>query len=312
MPKPVLAIGLLALVFFGACKKDHSVSPFTFTIKLVSGGGQTDTIGNVLKNQLSFLATQGNGAVRDGYLRFETMTANNTIQYTDYHLQNSPQANPIPLFNYAWQLNQTVGTQTLKVILFDSVMEPKDSLTVNATALATSAGWHITSSIPIGTFCVAFGQLPSGRVFTATNKQDYPYYSDDDGGTWHAITTFPMTAHITSIAVSKDNEVFMAVPNIGVYYSQDKGRSWQLRDNNLPLQNYGGSLQCTASGTLLLETVSGPYYSTDKGQTWNWDGQGLLNGAGPAPELPVTAFSMTDGTILAALNGYVVKSTNGG
>jgi hypothetical protein len=308
MPKALLSFCFLSLaLLFAGCKKNHDGPPRQYQILLQSGSGQSDTIGRILKNVLTFSVLKDNQAIREGYVRVITMDCDNSAKYTDYRVVNYSSTPPVAPFEYSWQLNQTVGVQTLKVILMDSVKNPKDSLTVTATGIAPSAGWHISGCIPISTSCVAFAQLPSGRIFTALHQEDYPYYSEDNGSSWHAITSFPLKRQIASIVTTKEDEVFVSIPYIGIYYSRDRGQSWQQRSTGISLTDYYGDLQCTATGILYTRTAYLLYYSTDKGLTWQLSYSGL-----PAGSSFVNFCSMTDGTIITTLNGDLVKSKDGG
>lgn len=295
------------------CTKHHTTPVTGYKLQLVSGGGQGDTIGQFLPNPVVILPTQDDTPMRKGYLRFETMSCDNAPVDADFGLGTSP-------VTYLWQLNQTIGTQTIKVILLDSVKDRLDSTTVTATGIAPSSGWNTSGCIPMNTFCVAFAQLPSGRVFTAIHpasyQSSYPYYSDDDGSTWHAITSFPVTtSQINTIVTTKDNEVFMTIPTMGIYYSNDKGQTWQQRSSGLPMTYYNGDLSCTATGVLIANsgyTSETAYYSADKGVTWQ-PVNGLLMGFTNFTAIDNNfAGSMTDGTIVAILNNSLRKSNDGG
>ena len=211
---------LFAILFLTvACKKNHDTPARVtgYKLQLVSGGSQTDTIGQVLPGPMNVVLVRGNAAPPlNGYIRFETMSCDNTPFDNDIQISYANTGNDSIFVSYSWQLNQTIGTQTAKVILLDSVKDHLDSMTVTATGIAPASGWNTTGCILINTYCTAFAQLPSGRVFTATRmgiyQSSYPYYSDDDGATWHALTSFPVTtSQINSIVTTKDNEVFMKI-----------------------------------------------------------------------------------------------------
>ena len=320
---------LLFAIFFlaVACKKNHDTPPAPVTgykLQMVSGGSQTDTIGQILPGPVNIVLVRGNAAPPlSGYLRFETMSCDNTPFDNDIQISYANTDNDSIFVSYSWQLNQTIGIQTAKVILLDSVKDRLDSMTVTATGIAPASGWNTTGCILINTYCTAFAQLPSGRVFTAIRlgsyQSSYPYYSDDDGATWHALTSFPViTSQINTIVTTKDNEVFMTIPNTGIYYSNDGGQTWQQRSTGLPLTYYSGNLACTATGILIALSGYGgtaqPYYSPDKGVTWQVITNGILIG-GPGAATDATssyAASMTDGTIVAILNGSLRESRDGG
>ena len=110
----------------------------------------------------------------------------------------------------------------------------------------------------------------------------------------------------------------MTIPNTGIYYSNDGGQTWQQRSTGLPLAYYSGNLACTATGILIALSgyggTSQPYYSPDKGVTWQVITNGVLIG-GPGAATAASssnAASMTDGTIVAILNGSLRESRDGG
>jgi photosystem II stability/assembly factor-like uncharacterized protein len=301
---------LILILFITACKKNDDTPALKYKIQLTGGNNQTDTIGRVLKTQVSVLPTIDGHQIREGYVRFETMDCDNSPNDLDIPVRSSDiTVPPVPAY-YTWQLNQTVGAQTLKVILLDSVKNHKDSLTVTATGISPSSGWHISGCIPINSFFVALAQAPSGRIFAATRQQNYPFYSDDNGSAWHALTGFPKKSQIATIVTGQGSDVYATVANTGIYYSPDKGQSWQLRSTGLPMDYYYGDLKCTADGHLFVLMGYGIYYSTDKGQSWQTTGIGITNG--PSSVSTSFATSMTDATIIAILNGTLVKSRNGG
>lgn len=73
-PYLLFAIFLLAV----GCKKSHTNSVTSYRLELVSGGGQTDTIGKYLPNGLYILPIQNGSPMHRGYIRFETMSCDNT------------------------------------------------------------------------------------------------------------------------------------------------------------------------------------------------------------------------------------------
>ena len=313
----LFAIFLLAV----GCKKNHSTpTPVTgYKLQLISGGGQTDTIGQYLPNAVSILPMRDDTPMRGGYLRFETMSCDNTPVDDDIAFGDPYSPSDSIIVSYSWQLNQTIGTQTVKVILLDSVKDHLDSITVTATGIAPSSGWHTSGCIPIFTFCQTFAQLPSGRIFTALHlgsyQSSYPYYSDDDGATWHAVTSFPITtSQISTIVTTKDNEVLISIPNTGIYYSGDKGQTWQQRTSGLPMSYYYGDLSCTATGILIANsgyTGQTAYYSADKGVTWQPMNGLLIGSSGFTATIYSFAGSMTDGTIIAILDNSLRESRDG-
>lgn len=201
-----------------------------------------------------------------------------------------------------------MGRQTLKAILLDSSGNRKDSVTAGATAIAPMHGWYSSGCIPLNTFSETFCKLPSGRILTALHRDDYPYYSDDEGRTWHQLTTLPGKYHITKMIATPLNEGFLSIANAGMFYSDNGGQSWQLRNTGLPsLSGFWGNLQYTKSGKLFTLTQDGIYISGDKGLNWQTAMNGLSYYSGFSD-----ACSMSDGTIMVIHGGHLFKSATGG
>ena len=137
---------LLFATFFlaVACKKNHATPPARVTgykFQLVSGGSQTDTIGQILPGPVSIVLVRGNAAPPlNGYIRFETLSCDNTPFDNDIQISYANVSNDSISLSFSWQLNQTIGTQTAKVILLDSVKDHLDSMTVTATGITPASG----------------------------------------------------------------------------------------------------------------------------------------------------------------------------
>lgn len=92
------------------------------------------------------------------------------------------------------------------------------------------------------------------------------YLSSDNGLSWNKALTLSMYDVFYSFAAS-GNEVFAGVLPSGVYYSNDYGRTWSLRNSSISGKHLGLSnttLLCGASGA-----NSSVYLSSDLGMTWN-------------------------------------------
>src|SRR5882724_4411572 len=74
---------LIALVPI-SCKKDHAsiASTHRYKITLVSGGGQSDTIGNGLKEYIFFKLTYDDDTLSNGFIRFQVYNCDNNLQST--------------------------------------------------------------------------------------------------------------------------------------------------------------------------------------------------------------------------------------
>ncbi len=309
MPKFPVWLVLVVGSCFVSCKKDAGSSGNNsqgYQIKILSGDSQTDTVGRILIDTLVFEATKYNKMLPAGY-----------VEIYGYDCAGNPQ--PAVLYpvgaraysslyiKYVWMLNGSVGSQKLTAVLMDSLKHREDSVTVTATARPPSHGWYRSGCFPANNFVQSFTQLPSGRVLAALRQSDYPYYSDDDGLTWQALTSVPSKAAYTVLISTDSNEVFLGVNNFGMLYSADGGLTWEARNNGLPpVANLWGDVQLTKSGKLFSLTGSGIFKSDDKGLNWHQVTFGLYY---------YTQFSgatsTTDGTIYVKHNTLIV-STDGG
>jgi hypothetical protein len=312
----IAAAWLLALiVVLSGCRK-HNFYPNVaaylagYRIKLVSGGGQSDTTGNILSKELVFSLYVNGQPPTSGYVKFQTVDCDGNFQSTEYPL-STIQAPLDSLEAFQWQLNATVGIQTLTAYFLDSTNAVKDSDMVTATGLAPGPGWHTSGCIlaGYGNMFGTFAELPSGRVLGASLKNaDYPFYSDDDGISWHRLMTFPGRYVITKLVTTPQNEILASVIRTGVYYSKDGGQTWTLRGtaaSGLPLSGFDGDLELTQTGQVFTFTNVGTYYSRDMAQTWSL-AQGLevvgFNGAS----------STTGGILFGVAGGAVYRSNDSG
>lgn len=300
---------LFAVVFFIACKKDPAdrppaPPPNIYKIELIAGDGQSDTTGNTLKTQLVYKVTLDGDTINSpASVLFETYDCENQKHVEEYAAGRG-QLNIV----YTWRLNGIQGGQYLKAVLLDSLGNRKDSVTASATVMAPAHGWYSSGCMPLTTFCVTFCKLPSGRILAGLYREDYPYYSDDEGATWHPLATLPGKYRITKMVSTPQNEIYLTIANTGMFYSDNGGQSWQLRNTGLPpLSGFWGNLQYTKSGILFTLTQNGIYMSSNKGLSWQQEMNGLNYYAGFSD-----ACSMSDGTILAIHDNELYRSTTGG
>ena len=281
--------------------------PADYKIKVISGNGQTDTIGHTLKDSLVFEITKGVDTIKKGYLRLETYNCDNIVSSNEYDLSVfSYMGVPLKL-SYPWRLNGISGTQNFKATFLDSLKIPRDSVTVSATALPPATGWHPSGCFPLYNFAVSFCELPSGRILAALYKKGYLLYSDDEGITWHQFTSFPDTYKITKLISTPANEIFLSVNETGMFYSSDGGMHWKARNTGLPADGFWGDIQYTNSHQLFVLTLHGIYTSRDKGINWHQVTDGLSYYAGFS-----CASTTSDSTVFAIHNNRLVQSTDGG
>lgn len=308
--KSVYFLIFFSVLFIIRCtkKQDLKIDPSLsgYSIKLIQGNNQTDTIGKILKDQVIVKVTKDGDTLSKGYIRFETYNCDNLLQYIEYKISKNSSFNQV-LIPYQWKLNCTVGKQYLTAILLDSLKIVKDSVSVTATGIQSDKGWYTSGSFALTSYSVTFSKLPSGRILTALNQSDYPYYSDDKGTSWHSLQTFPGKYNITKIIATPSNEVFLSVANTGIFYSKDGGQIWEIRNTGLPSSGFWGDIQYTKSGKLFVLTSNGVYTSADKGLSWHQAMQGLSYYAGFS-----NAYSKSDSSILAIHNNSLYRSITGG
>ncbi len=310
MRKHYLTFGIVFIILLlSRCSKPdvpQADTPAAFKITLIKGGGQTDTIGKMLKDTLVFELTKGTDTIRNGYLRFETYDCDDKPIIQEFNLQFLRFSYPFRM-QYPWKLNGIKGTQSLKVVYLDSLKVPADSIAVSATALAPLKGWYESGCFPANTFIASFCKLPSGRILAAQFQKGYPLYSDDEGITWHLFTSFPADYKIGKLVSTSLNEIFLAVDDVGMFYSSDGGEHWTKRNTGLPAQGFWADISYTNSGKLFALTLSGIFTSPDKGLNWHHVSYGLSSYAGFS-----CASSLADGTIYAVHDRKLIVSIDEG
>jgi photosystem II stability/assembly factor-like uncharacterized protein len=248
--------------------KDTSKQSGTALVKieLLSGGGQTDTIGNPLSNPIIVKVTK-NGTPTSGYsVQFQASGCNQDNIISTF-------SQPDGTAGYVWSLANDVGQQSLKAYVLNSNNQKADSVTVTATGLTTGHGWHnsgcsLQSSFSASAFC----KLSSGRLFTCYNGgKTYLRYSDDNGVSWNAVKSLGNGHTITWVMATPSDELFAFTEgNDGTFHSTDAGKTW----SNLGVPPFNteifSSIVCTSSGKLIAaSSVTPPLcISVDKGITW--------------------------------------------
>jgi len=289
-----------------SCKKNNDALT-GFHITLTAGGDQTDTVAHTLKMPIVFLATFNGKPLGNAYVKISTYNCDNDPESKLISLNASAASIDAGKSIYQWRLGGNMGKQILKAVLLDSLLVPRDSTDVSATGITAVKGWNTSGCIPVSTLSNTFCKLPSGRILTGLRRADYPYYSDDNGASWHALKTFPNYFTITKMIATPANEIFLGAYGIGMYYSADGGNTWEKRSNGLFAPNFWAEIQYTASGKLFALTGNGVFTSPDKGLNWHEVTYGLSYYAGFSE-----AASTSTGTIYAIHNNGLVYSMDGG
>ena len=255
--KPFHLLLLGAFLLLASCKKNNHTSASNIKIAVVAGNGQSDTVGRVLRDSIEISVTRGGIALPKAMIKI--VEPGCTYSTTGYLMTGSGGTAAFP-----WQLNPTIGSQELLIYAVDSLNNVLDSTTATATGLFVDSVWLPASCLPENASGVeSFASLSSGRVMYSPNTDIY--YSDDNGGTWSVLTSFPGQGPINNITVY-GHDIFV-LNSQNLLYSPDSGSTWQSR-SSVSSFGYLTTLSITKSGKMFLSTSSGVYMSLDLGQTW--------------------------------------------
>jgi hypothetical protein len=255
--KLFLLLLLGAFLLLASCKKSNHTSESNIKIAVIAGNGQSDTVGRVLRDSIRISVTRGSMALPKAMIKI--VEPGCTYSTTAYLITGSDGTAAFP-----WQLNPTIGSQELMIYAVDSLNNVLDSTTATATGLFVDSVWLPASCLPQNANGVqSFASLSSGRVMFSPNNQIY--YSDDNGGTWSVLTSFPGQGGINNINVY-GHDIF-ALNSQNLLYSPDSGSTWQSLS---PVSSFGylTTLGITQSGKMFLSASSGVHMSLDLGQTW--------------------------------------------
>lgn len=126
------------------------------------------------------------------------------------------------------------------------------------------ASWQeITSGLPSS----QGGDLAilHNHIFLAAPNGVYRY--DERGGFWALTAPWLGTPNVLRLTVAGDR-LLAALPNGGVYISDDQGVRWRQSVNGLGSQTVQSLLATQAA--VFAGTVNGVYRSTDRGESWQW------------------------------------------
>ncbi len=137
-----------------------------------------------------------------------------------------------------------------------------------ALLLGSQASAQYVSQGPRGGAASGFYQ-DGGRMWVASSSG--PYFSDDQGLTWHAPTAVPSVFgcdNIVSVAAF-GNEIMAGSQRSGIFFSPDAGSTWSTV-NNLLLKGVPYSdMEVAGNNFLSIRADSGVLYRTqDRGTSW--------------------------------------------
>jgi hypothetical protein len=311
-PKPLIFLTFLSLYFL-SCSKSAKVSPVTktvdttttppvktpdvFTVSIVSGQNQTDTVGHTLANPILFQAYKNGIICGDCSVEVVGSGCNNDFPET---FNTSPNYNQ----SYSWALSSEPGIQTLKFTVMDANKNRLDSTTVKATALQSSGLGLLSTACSLGGLAnkpPIFCKLSSGRILA-----DYylsPRYSDNNGLTWHPIKSLNGFI-ITNFTAGPNNQVLASYFNdvyISTIYSADGGMTWRSFNETINGEStLGGYIN---NGVIYFNNNISLTFSYDNGTTWT-QGAGIV---------PIAIAEQKNGNIFVVDNNYhLYKSTDKG
>jgi len=267
-------LALSTVLCVGACKKSDHPSNTLVAVKItvVSGNNQQDTVGRVLRDSIRVSVTRGNLPFPNAQL--EIVQPGCAYSLTTYAVTGQDGTVSFP-----WQLNGTIGAQSLVISVVDSSKQVLDSTNASAIGLFANHGWLPAVCAPARTNALtSFASTPGGKVLYI--PIDKIYYSDDNGATWSVLPSFPgLSGGVNSIVAYKN---YIYVWNgSGLLYSSDTGTTWQTLPS---VANFGylSTVSITQSGKLFVSAFNGVYESSDMGQTWTNIGGQTNNGLGIA------------------------------
>ena len=304
----LLAAASLAMAW--GCDKDKPtpvVPDRTLKIVPLRGNNQHDTVGHVAADTVVVQVLRGSAPAPGYEVRFEKGSClGEPVGLLPLRTNAKGEA------RYRWRLSGAAGQQSLTVRAIDSAGVERAVVTVGATAVKPTGGWHPAACLPNG-YTTALHQLPSGRVLAGLYYDTHLYYSDDEGLTWQQLATSPGARTIAAITATPQGEIFVATGAVneaaGLYYSADNGQSWQNRTAGINQPWNVQQLSYTRNGKLFVSTYSGGLsMSLDKGQTWQ-----VANGGLSLADRYLDVVEQANGELFVVAHGNTLfKSTNGG
>jgi hypothetical protein len=270
--KKVLYLTLaLGFGLSGCTKKLDSNSPGVTpppgsTIQATGGTNQTDTLGGALLDSIVVKINEPGSKLNKYLVKIFQQTLCNGDSTSQQWIINGHTV------SYKWTLGDAPGIQTLKFQVLDSAQKIVDSINVTATAKPPTPGWHPSGCLVKKTwFLSTFGKTSTGRIYTGFDGCILPYYSDDNGVTWHTLPSFHFGYYpdVEKIQISPTDEIYIGSELNGVFYSADNGKTWENRVGGLPPLTPISDLALTPGGQLFFTGTNRVIcISKDKGESW--------------------------------------------
>jgi BNR/Asp-box repeat len=292
----------IVTLFVYSCKKNN-VSPAasnSVQISLVSGNNQSGQIGNFLSDSIVVKVTNQTGPLTGYTVQFIGSGCNDDIPV---NISTKTDGTAV----YHWALASDAGTQTLWAVVINGKTR-LDSISISANAGEYSNVRRSACTPPYVTNSIA--RLSTGRLLASFSGTTSVRYSDDNGASWHALTSFGSTHFTVLLATSPKDEILVTTGSEGLFYSKDAGNTWvNISPPGFNKQDAIGGLTFTNSGNIIFCGNGYDYYiSTDKGATWTNAQSGFQSNTGygyPA--------QLNNGDLyIASLSGILYKSVDGG
>ncbi|MDB5148005.1 MAG: hypothetical protein JWQ57_2025 [Mucilaginibacter sp.] len=253
---------------FAGCKKQDNKSSVTLRndlhLQLISKVNITDTVGNFVKDSVIVKI------VNDKY---------HPIKWHGYFVASGCDVPVISgeftsnkdstIIYPGWRLGVSVN-ETLKFILEDENHIKKDSITVNAKAIAPGKGWHASACIPPNGSNTDFARLRSGRIFTCV--YDKAYVSSDNGISWSILKSVPNMRFLLNINATPGNELLIGAKDVDgvshILYSADEGVTWEDKAKGQVDLRVPASIYSTKSLFFVQGRFRELYQSDDKAKNW--------------------------------------------
>jgi hypothetical protein len=264
MNKSLIASLSVACMLYLGCSKSKQPGPQNTTdnaikITLVSGSGQTDTVGQTLLSPIVVKVTQ-NGAPVSGY----------TVQFTGSGC-NSDRADLLNTksdgtASYNWSLAGDIGLQTLKAYAVNAQNVKVDSIAATGTGVAPGLGWETSAcSLQEDVMPSSMCKLSTGRLFACYSSLELRY-SDDNGISWNLVSSFGKTNSPEFVVSTPADGLFVFSTSDVISYSADAGATWSVVGK--PAIGTITSAICTPSGRLFVTDPETVAVSSDNGKTW--------------------------------------------